>query len=101
MRTMNQKIEDYKTSNDLIVQLATQAKEYGMDVRPGTTFSYYKTTEGYKLSSTVDNLDDIDVVYHWNMISALLDKFGLKDYVKKKPPLTLIDKKQKSLLEFV
>jgi len=35
------------------------------------------------------------------MISGLLEKFGLKEYVKKKPPLTVIDKSQKSLLEFV
>ena len=101
MRSMNQKLEQYKSANDLVVQLANQAKENGMDVRPGVTFSYYKTTEGYKLESLVEDIGEIDIVYHWNMISGLLDKFGLQEYVKKKPPLTVIDKKQKSLLEFV
>jgi len=83
------------------VQLANQAKELGMDVRPGATFSFYKTNSGYKLDQNVDDKKEIDVVYHWNMISGLLEKFGLKEYVKKKPPLTVIDKSQKSLLEFV
>tara|TARA_R100000664_G_C2755540_1_gene143270 strand:+ start:101 stop:2329 length:2229 start_codon:yes stop_codon:yes gene_type:complete len=101
MRSMNQKLENYKTANDLVVQLATQAKELGMDVRPGAVFSYYKTNSGYKLEQNVENKKEIDVVYHWNMISGLLEKFGLKEYVKKKPPLTVIDKSQKSLLEFV
>ena len=56
----------------MVVQLANKAKENGMDVRPGVTFSYYKTTEGYKLESLVEDIGEIDIVYHWNMISGFL-----------------------------
>ena len=48
-------VQNYKTANDLVVQLATQAKELGMDVRPGAVFSYYKTNSGYKLEQNVEN----------------------------------------------
>ena len=30
------------------------------------------------------HLDEIDIKYHWDMISNLLKKFGLVHYIKKK-----------------
>lgn len=100
-RTMNQKLSDYKSENDLVVQLARDAEKIGMEVGPGTTFSYYKTTDGYHLEQLVDNKDDIDVKYHWNIITTLMKKFGLEKYMKVKVPITVMDRKQQSLMEFV
>ena len=100
-RTMNQKLEDYKSENDLVVQLARDAKKIGMEVGPGTTFSYYKTKDGYHLEQLIDTKDDIDVKYHWNIITTLMKKFGLEKYMKVKVPITVMDRKQQSLMEFV
>ena len=100
-RTMNQKLSDYKSENDLVVQLARDAEKIGMEVGPGTTFSYYKTTDGYHLEQLVDSKDDIDVKYHWNIITTLMKKFGLEKYMKVKVPITVMDRKQQSLMEFV
>ena len=44
---------------------------------------------------------ELDVRYYWDIVSRLLDKFGLKHLVRKNPPLTILDKSQKSLMEFV
>jgi hypothetical protein len=49
----------------------------------------------------VNNKIDLDVRYHWDIITKLLNKFQLDDWSKKTPPLTLIDPKQKSLMEFI
>jgi hypothetical protein len=46
-------------------------------------------------------VDEIDMRYYWDTVSTLLDKFGLKDRVRKRPPLTLIDEKQQSLMEYI
>ena len=54
-----------------------------------------------ELEGNVDTIDDIDIKYHWNIISNLLQKFDLAQWVNKKPPLTALDRKQQSLLEFV
>jgi len=101
MRTMNKNIKDYKSENDLIVQLANEGKTIGMDVRAGTTFSFYKANDGYKLERQIDNIDNIDMKYHWQIINTLLKKFGLDSWIRKTPSITVIDKNQKSLLEFV
>ena len=49
----------------------------------------------------VNNKIDLDVKYHWDIISSLLNKFQLEDWVKKNPPLTLIDRKQQTLMEWI
>jgi len=100
-RTMNRNKDDYKSENDLIVQMITQGEEIGINPEIGTTFSYYKTKNGYKIEQLVHNKVDLDVKYHWDVITKLLKKFKLDDWCKKNPPLTLIDSKQKSLMEFV
>ena len=98
---MHRKKKDYKSETDLIINLINQGEAIGMNPTEGTTFFYVKTKTGYKLESTVESLDDIDITYYWDTISTLLSKFSLGGYIKKKPPLTLIDKKQRSLMEWV
>ena len=44
---------------------------------------------------------ELDVKYYWDIISRLLEKFSLKTWIKKNPPLTLIDRKQQSLMEWL
>tara|TARA_R110000751_G_scaffold119302_8_gene219772 strand:- start:1894 stop:4131 length:2238 start_codon:yes stop_codon:yes gene_type:complete len=100
-RSMNQALKDYKNENDLIIQLATKAQSIGQEVKIGSTFYYYKTNGGVELEGYVDTIDDIDIKYHWNIISNLLQKFSLPQWINKKPPLTTLDRKQQSLLEFV
>ena len=100
-RSMNQALSDYKNENDLVVQLANKAKEQGQKVKIGSTFYYYKTNGGVELEGNVEDIDDIDIKYHWNIISSLLQKFNLGQWVNKKPPITTLDRKQQSLLEFV
>ena len=100
-RSMNRNKEDYKSENDLIVQMITQGEEIGMNPEIGTTFSYYKTKNGYKIEQLVSSKVDLDVKYHCDVITKLLKKFQLDDWCKKNPPLTLIDSKQKSLMEFI
>jgi len=100
-RTMNRNKDDYKSANDLIVQMITQGEEIGINPEIGTTFSYYKTKNGYKIEQLVHNKVDLDVKYHWDIITKLLNKFQLEDWSRKNAPLTLIDPKQKSLMEFV
>lgn len=100
-RSMNQNLEDYKNENDLVIQLANKAKDIGQAVKIGSTFYYYKTNSGVELEGYVDSIDDIDIKYHWNIISNLLQKFDLAQWINKKPPLTTLDRKQQSLLEFV
>jgi len=101
MRTMNREMNEYKTENDLIMQLAREALKINMKLSPGIQFSFYKTNEGYRLMEQVKNLSDIDVRYHWDVINNLLKKFGLEHYVTKKPPITVVDKKQRQLLDFI
>ena len=101
MRTMNRELNEYKTENDLVMQLAREALKINMKLAPGTQFSFYKTNEGYKLMEQVQHLDEIDIKYHWDMISNLLKKFGLVHYIKKKAPLTVKDRKQRMLLDFI
>ena len=67
----------------------------------GTRYSYYKTKSGYTIQEMVKDKSELDVKYYWDIISRLLDKFSLKTWIKKNPPLTLIDRKQQSLMEWL
>ena len=53
-----------------------------------------------KISGNFDK-SELDVKYYWDIISRLLEKFSLKTWIKKNPPLTLIDRKQQSLMEWL
>ena len=100
-KNQGRKKEDYKTETDLILRLIEQGESIGMVTSEGTTFYYVSTKDGYKLESMVKNVDEIDIFYYWDTISVLLQKFTLSEWIKKKPPLTLIDKKQQSLMEWM
>jgi len=100
-RSMNMPYEDYKNENDLMVQLIRQGLDIGITPIVGNTYSYFKTKDGYRISQIVKNKSDIDVRYHWNIISSLLQKFKLDEWVKKDPPLTIIDDKQRSLMDYI
>jgi hypothetical protein len=100
-RSTNRGYDDYKSDTDLTVQLMNLGKQIGMEPAEGTTYFYAKTKEGYRLKEQIKSVDEIDITYYWDTISNLLIKFGLKDYVKKKPPLTMLDKKQQSLAEWI
>ena len=67
----------------------------------GTTYYYCKTNEGYKLTDTIKDINEIDIRYYWDTITTLLQKFKLDEWVRKKPPITVVDKKQKSLMEWI
>ena len=100
-RAMHRKKEDYKSETDLILTLIEQGESIGMTPSEGTTFYYVKSNDGYKLESLVKDIEDIDIRYHWDIITTLLSKFQLNSWIKKKPPLTVIDKKQQSLMEWM
>ena len=100
-RTMNRNKKDYKSKNDLIMQMIIQGEEIGLQPEIGTTYSYYKTKNGYRIEQLVNSKIDLDVKYHWDIITKLLNKFQLEDWSRKNAPLTLIDPKQKSLMEFI
>jgi len=100
-RSTNRGYDDYKSETDLTVQLMNLGKQIGMEPAEGTTYFYAKTKEGYRLKEQIKTVDEIDITYYWDTISKLLIKFGLKEHVKKKPPLTLLDKKQQSLAEWI
>ena len=93
--------EDYKSETDLIMNLIKQGEDIGMPTNKGTTYYYAKTKDGYKLTDRISDVDEIDLRYYWDTISTLLEKFQLKHHIKKRPPLTVIDKKQKSLMEWI
>ena len=100
-RTLNRKFEDYVSETDMMIPLVKQGIEVGIQPEIRTTYNYYKTKEGYKIEQLVESKTDLDVSYYWDIISRLLDKFGLKHMIKKKAPLTILDRKQKSLMEWV
>ena len=100
-RSMNRNKTDYKSKNDLIMQLINQGEDIGIEPVIGTTYEFYKTKNGYRIAQLVHNKIDLDVKYHWNIITTLLAKFQLDEWCKKNPPLTLIDRHQKSLIEFI
>jgi hypothetical protein len=100
-KSQGRKKEDYKSETDLILKLIDMGESIGMKPSEGTTYYYVKAKEGYKLESMVKDIEDIDITYYWDTVSTLLHKFQLSTYVKRKPPITLIDKKQKDLLEWL
>jgi DNA polymerase elongation subunit (family B) len=100
-RSMNRGYDDYKSDTDLMVNLMNQGKDVGIDPTEGTTYFYAKCKQGFVLKEMIASLDAIDMTYYWDTVSNLLIKFGLKEYVKKKPPITLLDKKQKDLSEWL
>ena len=100
-RTLNRKIEDYKSTTDMMINLANQGTKVGIQPQIRTTYNYYKTRDGYRIKEIVESKSELDVKYYWDIVSTLLDKFGLKHMVKKNPPLTLIDRKQQSLMEWI
>ena len=100
-RAMHRKKDEYKSQTDLILTLIDQGEGIGMTCTEGTQFFYAKTKTGYKLQETIDSLEEIDITYYWDTISTLLQKFTLSEWLKKKPPLTLLDKKQQSLMEWI
>jgi DNA polymerase elongation subunit (family B) len=100
-RTLNRKIEDYKSETDMMIPLVKQGLEVGIEPKIRTSYLYYKTKVGYKIEQLVTSKTDLDVRYYWDIVSRLLDKFGVGHMIKKNPPLTILDKKQKSLLEWV
>tara|TARA_R110000824_G_scaffold9077_1_gene40975 strand:- start:737 stop:2956 length:2220 start_codon:yes stop_codon:yes gene_type:complete len=100
-KSQGRKREDYKSETDLILTLMDQGKEIGIIPSEGTTYYYVKCKDGYKLESLVNDIDEIDIRYYWDTISTLLQKFQLVEWVRKKPPLTVLDKKQQSLMEWM
>ena len=100
-KSMGRAKGDYKSETDLILKLIEMGESIGMTPSEGTAFYYVKTREGYKLESMVKDVDEIDITYYWDTISTLLHKFSLTEWIKKSPPLTLLDKKQQSLMEWI
>jgi len=100
-KNQGRKREDYKSETDLILTLMDQGKEIGIEPSEGTTYFYVKTKEGYRLESMIKSIDEIDIRYYWDTISTLLHKFQLVEWVRKKPPLTVLDNKQQSLMEWI
>ena len=91
--------KDYKSETDLIMKLIEQGEQIGMTPSQGTTYYYCKTNEGYKLTDTIKDINEIDIRYYWDTITTLLQKFKLDEWVRKKPPITVVDKKQKQVIE--
>jgi DNA polymerase elongation subunit (family B) len=100
-RKLNRPITDYVSETDMLIGLTEQGKAIGIEPLEGTRYSYYKTKSGYTIKELVKDKSELDVKYYWDIISRQLEKFALKTWIKKKPPLTLIDKKQKSLMEWL
>ena len=100
-RTLNRKLEDYKSTTDMMLTLCEQGKSVGIEPRPRTQYDYYKTKDGYKIKELVHSKTELDVRYYWDIVSGLLSKFGLQREIKKNPPLTILDKSQKSLMEWI
>ena len=100
-RSLNRPIEEYVSETDMLIGLTEQGKAIGIEPLEGTRYSYYKTKSGYTIQEMVKDKSELDVKYYWDIISRLLEKFSLKTWIKKNPPLTLIDKKQQSLMEWL
>ena len=100
-RSMNRGYDEYKSDTDLMVNLMNQGKVMGMQPSEGTTYFYARCKEGFVLKESIATIDAIDMRYYWDVVSNLLMKFGLNEHVKRKPPLTMLDKKQRSLAEWI
>jgi len=100
-RRLNKPIDEYVSETDMLIGLVRQGEDIGIRPLPMTSYEYYKTKDGYKLVQLTSGKSELDVRYYWDIVSKLLHKFGMSHQVKKNPPLTILDKKQKSLMEFV
>jgi DNA polymerase elongation subunit (family B) len=100
-RNLNRPLDQYVSETDMLIGLAEQGKSIGIEPLEGTTYRYYKTGSGYTIQELVKDKSKLDVRYYWDIISKLLRKFQLDVWVKKKVPITIIDKKQKSLMEWI
>jgi hypothetical protein len=100
-RSMNRGYDEYKSDTDLMVNLMNQGKIMGIIPNEGTTYFYARCKEGFVLKESISTIDAIDMRYYWDVVSNLLMKFGFKEHIKRKPPLTMLDKKQKSLAEWI
>ena len=100
-RTLNRKLTDYKSTTDMLIKLAEQGVGVGIQPEIRTTYNYYKTKDGYRIKEIVESKSELDVRYYWDIVSNLLNKFSLSSYIKKNPPLTLIDRKQQSIMEWI
>ncbi len=100
-RNLNRPLDQYVSETDMLIGLAEQGKSIGIEPLEGTTYRYYKTGSGYTIQELVEDKSKLDVRYYWDIISNLLRKFQLDVWVKKKVPITIIDKKQKSLMEWI
>ena len=100
-RNLNRPLNQYVSETDMLIGLTEQGKSVGIEPLEGTTYRYYKTGSGYTIQELVKDKSELDVRYYWDIISNLLRKFQLDVWVKKKVPITIIDKKQKSLMEWI
>ena len=100
-RNLNRPLDQYVSETDMMIGLTEQGKGIGIEPLEGTTYRYYKTGSGYTLQELVKDKSELDVRYYWDIISNLLRKFQLDVWVKKRVPITIIDKKQKSLMEWI
>ena len=85
----------------MMIGLTEQGKGIGIEPLVGTTYQYYRTKGNYTLKELVKDKSELDVRYYWDIISNQLKKFGLDEWIKKVPPITIIDKKQKSLMDWI
>ena len=100
-RTLNRPLDQYVSETDMLIGLTKQGESIGIAALEGTTYQYYKTKEGYTIKELVKDKSELNVTYYWDIISNQLRKFQLTEWIKRTPPLTLIDKKQKSLMEWI
>ena len=100
-RSLNRPLEDYVSQTDMMIGLTEQGKGIGIEPLVGTTYQYYRTKGNYTLKELVKDKSELDVRYYWDIISNQLRNFGLDEWIKKVPPITIIDKKQKSLMDWI
>jgi hypothetical protein len=100
-RSLNRPLSDYVSETDMMIGLTEQGKGIGIEPLVGTTYQYYRTKGSYTLKELVEDKSELDVRYYWDIISNQLRKFQLDEWIKKTPPLTIIDKKQRSLMDWI
>ncbi len=100
-RSLNRPLSDYVSETDMMIGLTEQGRGIGIEPLVGTTYQYYRTKGSYTLKELVEDKSELDVRYYWDIISNQLRKFQLDEWIKKTPPLTIIDKKQRSLMDWI
>ena len=100
-RSLNRPLSEYVSQTDMLLGLIEQGKGIGIEPLVGTTYQYYRTKGSYTLKELVKDKSELDVRYYWDIISNQLRKFGLDVWIKKVPPITIIDKKQRSLMDWI